>query len=144
MLVARSRHFLIIDQRNHEKNTLSRKLFLHYTLPWTKWRKIADKKEWYDDDFDNDGPAYYELGVGHSKTRVSIKYVGHTINERRRMSEYGAHGSHISAIVPNIRQRKWRQSSLTIMNMSGTSSKTQIHSSNSLEKHSGDPARLII
>lgn len=30
---------------------------------WTNWRLIADKKYWYDDQLDWDGPACYELVI---------------------------------------------------------------------------------
>jgi hypothetical protein len=31
---------------------------------WTNWRKLADRKYWYDHESDHDGPACYELGFG--------------------------------------------------------------------------------
>jgi hypothetical protein len=33
-------------------------------MGWTKWRKIADKKYWYGDEFDYEGPVCYELEIG--------------------------------------------------------------------------------
>src|SRR5438477_13024542 len=31
---------------------------------WTSWRRIANRREWFDDALDWDGPACYELGLG--------------------------------------------------------------------------------
>lgn len=33
-------------------------------MKWTEWRRLASVHDWYDDDFDYDGPACYELGTG--------------------------------------------------------------------------------
>lgn len=63
---------------------------------FTGWRKIADRSNWYDAEFDYDGPACYELGTGHSRTQVTVRYVGETENERSRISSYAQNGSHIS------------------------------------------------
>ena len=74
-------------------------------MGWTYWRKISDKNYWYTEDFDNEGPACYELGVGHSSTRVSIKYVGETGNEKQRISQYARHGSHLSKEIDDYLKR---------------------------------------
>ena len=37
---------------------------------WTKPRLIAFKGHWYDDSFDYDGPACYELGTAGPKLEV--------------------------------------------------------------------------
>jgi hypothetical protein len=66
-------------------------------LPWTKWRRLGGER--HSDDFDWDGPACYELGVGRSASPVRRKYVGHTINEKRRMSEYAIRGSHLQSLI---------------------------------------------
>ena len=66
---------------------------------FTGWRKVADRYEWYDDEFDYDGPACYELGTGHSRNRVTPRYVGETKNERRRITLYARGGSHISHFI---------------------------------------------
>jgi len=63
---------------------------------WTDWRKVADKKSWYDDQLDWDGPACYELAIGGDRGgNIKIVYVGETGNERRRVIAYASHGSHL-------------------------------------------------
>ena len=57
---------------------------------------IANRLEWYDAEFDYDGPACYELGTGHSRTQVTVRYVGETSNEKARITLYARGGSHIS------------------------------------------------
>jgi len=65
-------------------------------MGWTKWRKLAEGKQWHDDIFDWDGPACYELGLAGPRTgKLEIMYVGETDNEKRRMAQYGSYGSHI-------------------------------------------------
>jgi|SRR3989344_1961100 len=65
-------------------------------MGWTKWRKLAEGKEWHNDLFDWDGPACYELAIaGPRGGDREIMYVGETDNEKRRMSQYGSYGSHI-------------------------------------------------
>lgn len=69
-------------------------------MGWTKWRKIADKNYWYDEDFDYEGPACYELAIGGPRGgNIDIKYAGETKNERSRISAYASHGSHLSEII---------------------------------------------
>src|SRR5574337_2025800 len=67
---------------------------------WTAWRKLADKKHWYDDDFDYDGPACYELGIGGPRRgNIQTVYVGETSNEKSRLYSYARYGSHLSPII---------------------------------------------
>jgi hypothetical protein len=67
---------------------------------WTQWRKIADKRGWYGDDLDWDGPACYELATGGPRGgNLRIIYVGETANERKRVIAYASHGSHLAEII---------------------------------------------
>jgi hypothetical protein len=62
---------------------------------WTAWRKLADKKFWYANEFDHEGPACYELGVGEPRNgNILPVYVGETANEKKRLIDYARHGSH--------------------------------------------------
>lgn len=64
---------------------------------WTKWRKIANKKEYFDRELDHVGPATYEIGIRKKgQKKIRIQYIGETNNERRRMKQYGRNGSHIA------------------------------------------------
>jgi GIY-YIG domain-containing protein len=72
---------------------------------FTGWRKIADSHNWYDEEFDYGGPACYELGTGHSRTQVTVRYVGETSNERSRISQYAQGGSHISREIDSYLRR---------------------------------------
>lgn len=72
---------------------------------FTGWRKLADSTHWYDDEFDYDGPACYELGVGHSRSRVRPTYVGETKSESARISSYGAGHSHLSKTIDSYLRR---------------------------------------
>ncbi len=75
---------------------------------WTGWRKIADKKEWYSDSFDWEGPACYELAIaGPRGGNLKIVYVGETVNEKKRISTYARHGSHLSEIINWHLNRGW-------------------------------------
>jgi hypothetical protein len=75
---------------------------------WTRWRKIADCRQWYDDRLDWDGPACYELAIGGPRGgKLQIVYVGETINERKRVAAYAAHGSHLAEIVAWHLKRGW-------------------------------------
>lgn len=74
---------------------------------WTSWRKIADSGGWYDEQFDYEGPACYELGVGPTSTRVSPKYVGETSNERARMSQYASGSSHLEKEIAHYLGRRY-------------------------------------
>jgi len=65
-------------------------------MAWTNWRKIAVGNEWFDEEFDHDGPACYELGIGRPRGRkVERVYVGETDNEQRRVKLYAQGHGHI-------------------------------------------------
>lgn len=67
---------------------------------WTQWRKIADRNHWHSECLDWDGPACYELSIaGPRGGNRQVVYVGETSNERRRVSAYARHGSHLSNII---------------------------------------------
>jgi len=73
---------------------------------WTAWRKLANKKNWYNNEFDYDGPACYELGIGGPRGgNIQPVYVGETANERIRLSSYACHGSHLSAFIDKCLQQ---------------------------------------
>jgi hypothetical protein len=75
---------------------------------WTELRKLSDKDFWYDDGFDYDGPACYELAIaGPRGGQPQIVYVGETGNERARLSCYARNGSHLSAIIDWHLVRGW-------------------------------------
>ena len=75
---------------------------------WTKWRKIAERDEWYDDALDWDGPACYELAIaGPRGGGLRAVYVGETSNERRRVAAYARGASHLAAIVSDHLRRGW-------------------------------------
>ncbi len=67
---------------------------------WTNWRLIADKKYWYDDELDWDGPVCYELAIaGPRGGDLRIVYVGESSNEKYRIASYARSGSHLSEII---------------------------------------------
>jgi hypothetical protein len=69
-------------------------------LGWTLQRLIAVKGEWFDQPFDYDGPACYELGTGGPRGgNIQWHYVGETGNERKRIQCYARSGSHVSKII---------------------------------------------
>lgn len=75
---------------------------------WTRWRKIADRRHWYGDELDWDGPACYELAIGGPRGGdLRIVYVGETANEKRRVIAYASHGSHLAEIVEWHLKRGW-------------------------------------
>jgi len=77
-------------------------------MGWTKWRKLAEGNKWYGDIFDWDGPACYELALaGPRAGDLEIMYVGETDNEKRRMSQYGAYGSHIRKEINRALRDGW-------------------------------------
>ena len=66
----------------------------------TEPRLIAYKNEWYDDSFDYDGPACYQLGTGGPQGGdIQWHYVGETSNESQRISTYARDGSHLSSEI---------------------------------------------
>lgn len=74
----------------------------------TKWRLLADKGRWYDDEFDYTGAACYELGTGGPRGGdIQPHYVGETGNEKKRMSQYASHGSHLSRVIDDHLKRGW-------------------------------------
>jgi hypothetical protein len=77
-------------------------------MRWTSWRLLADKRTWYDEDFDWEGPACYELGTGGPRGgSIEPHYVGETTNERRRIAAYARHGSHLADIIDDHLRRGW-------------------------------------
>lgn len=77
-------------------------------MSWTQWRKLADRQRWYDDIFDYDGPCCYELGTGGVRGgSIQIHYVGETVNEKRRMCQYGRNGSHLAEIIHSHLRDGW-------------------------------------
>lgn len=77
-------------------------------MKWTEWRRLADRRGWYDDEFDYDGPACYELGTGGPRGgQIERHYVGETLSESGRMSSYARHGSHLSDIIDDHLKREW-------------------------------------
>ena len=58
-------------------------------MGWTRWRKIAESNQWFDEHFDYEGPACYELGTGGPRGgAIQIHYVGETKSERSRIQCY--------------------------------------------------------
>jgi hypothetical protein len=77
-------------------------------MAWTGWRLLANRKEWFDDRFDYDGPSCYELGTGGpSGGDIQPHYVGETKNERKRMGQYACHGSHLSETIDRHLEEGW-------------------------------------
>lgn len=77
-------------------------------MRFTNWRRLADNRAWYKDDFDYDGPACYELGTGGPRGgQIESHYVGETKNERQRMSAYANHGCHLSPIIDDHLRLGW-------------------------------------
>lgn len=77
-------------------------------MAWTSWRKLAIKGEWFDDKFDYDGPACYQLALrGPRGGRHTIVYCGHTVNEERRMQTYGRAGSHLAQPIQQHLRDGW-------------------------------------
>lgn len=77
-------------------------------MAWTSWRKVADRNEWYSDQFDWDGPACYELGLaGPRGGDLQPVYVGETKNEQARIAAYASHGSHLSPLIDYHLRQGW-------------------------------------
>jgi hypothetical protein len=67
---------------------------------WTKWRKLAQGRIWSSVEFDHDGPACYELGIGGPRGgSISPVYVGETKNEKSRMALYASGNGHVERHV---------------------------------------------
>src|SRR5260370_24264082 len=75
---------------------------------WTTARPIAFKGDWYDDSFDYNGPACYELGTGGPRGgNRHWHYVGETSNERARISCYARSGAHLPEIIDWHLRQGW-------------------------------------
>lgn len=69
-------------------------------MGWTGWRYLANKREWFDNTLDHDGPACYELGMGGPRGgKIQAHYVGETLCERDRVCAYARSGSHLGQII---------------------------------------------
>jgi hypothetical protein len=67
---------------------------------WTNWKKIAKSNECYLDDVIYTGASCYELGVKQWLIEdIQPVYVAETSNEKRRISCYATHGSHLNNII---------------------------------------------
>lgn len=106
-------------------------------MAWTQWRKLANKDEWFDDQFDYTGASVYELGTGGARGgNIQIHYVGETKSEKSRMRCYAAHGSHLSEIIDDHLKRGW---CLFYRGMRRGSKEAAVATQNSLlAKHSYD------
>jgi hypothetical protein len=77
-------------------------------MAWTEWRLLANRKEWFDDQLDYEGPSCYELGTGGPRGgNIQPHYVGETKNERERMRQYARHGSHLSKTIDWHLKQGW-------------------------------------
>jgi hypothetical protein len=77
-------------------------------MGWTTPRLLVKGNEWYDDEFDYEGPACYELGTGGPRGgKIQWHYVGETANEKKRVSEYARSGSHLSSTIDWHLRRGW-------------------------------------
>jgi len=75
---------------------------------WTRPRLIASGGEWFNEHFDYNGAACYELGTGGTRGgRIQWHYVGETGNERARISCYARNGSHLSETINWHLRRGW-------------------------------------
>jgi len=75
---------------------------------WTDLRKLCERAYWFNEQFDYDGPACYELAIaGPRGGGQRIVYVGETGNERARLSCYARHGSHLSEIIDLHLKHGW-------------------------------------
>jgi len=77
-------------------------------MAWTDWRKIAEGAFWFDDAFDHDGAACYELALaGPRGGSLMPMYVGETCNETRRIRDYACNGSHLTVEIISHLRRGW-------------------------------------
>ena len=68
-------------------------------MGWTGPRLLAYKNEWFDASLDHNVPACYEIGTGGPRGgNIEWHYVGETVNERQRMTQYASDGSHLSPV----------------------------------------------
>jgi hypothetical protein len=78
------------------------------TMAWTAWRLLAERSKWFDESFDYNGAACYELSIGGPRGGDRrIVYCGHTGNEKQRMSRYGRDGSHLAKIIQRHLRDGW-------------------------------------
>ena len=69
-------------------------------MRWTAWRKLAQGRNWYSEEFDHDGPACYELGIGGPRGgAITPVYVGETKNEKSRMALYARGDGHVESHI---------------------------------------------
>ena len=77
-------------------------------MAWTGWRLLAQGGDWFDEDFDYDGAACYQLSIaGPRGGDLRVVYCGHTGNEEKRMSRYGRDGSHLAQIIRRHLREGW-------------------------------------
>src|SRR5258708_6003692 len=77
-------------------------------MGWTDSRLLAKGSEWYEDGFDYEGPACYELGTGGPRAgNIQWHYVGETGNEKKRLCEYARSGSHLSSTIDWHLKQGW-------------------------------------
>ncbi len=75
---------------------------------WTRPRLLANKKEWFSNALDYNGPCCYMLGTGGPRGgAIRWHYVGHAGNEGKRMGQYGYDGSHLSDTIADHLKRGW-------------------------------------
>lgn len=67
---------------------------------WSEWILIADAKNAYLGEIDDEDAACYELGLFDDESEeISPVYVGETCNLLQRISSYAEHGSHLWEII---------------------------------------------
>ena len=77
-------------------------------MGWSNWRCIAGNREWFPQRLDWSGPACYELALGGVRCGdLTVVYVGETVNERRRISAYASHGSHLFRQIERHLRKGW-------------------------------------
>ncbi len=77
-------------------------------MAWTSWRLLAERGDWFDEYFDYDGAACYQLSIaGPRGGDRRVVYCGHTGNEEQRMRRYGRDGSHWAQIIQSHLRRGW-------------------------------------
>src|ERR1700689_4374165 len=77
-------------------------------MGWTQPGLLAYKNEGYDASLDHKGPACYEIGTGGPRGgNIEWHYVGETVNERQRMTQYASDGSHLSKMINWHLKQDW-------------------------------------